>query len=92
MGAIFLMHTFPVRLYLEVTHVLLSGALTGETTMAAKMETTFPVTPVFLVRRPTKVFEMSEVKVEALRCVDFELLPGELIVLLGHRGAANPRS
>ncbi len=39
-------------------------------------------TSVFLVRGLTNVYERGEVKVEALRGVDFELLPGELIVLL----------
>ncbi len=43
--------------------------------------------PVFLVRGLTKVYEMGEVRVEALRGVDFELLPGELIVLLGPSGS-----
>ena len=45
------------------------------------------ITPVFQVRGLTKVYEMGEVKVEALRGVDFELLPGELIVLLGPSGS-----
>jgi putative ABC transport system ATP-binding protein len=44
-------------------------------------------TPVFEVRGLTKVYEMGEVKVEALRGVDFELFPGELIVLLGPSGS-----
>jgi putative ABC transport system ATP-binding protein len=43
--------------------------------------------PVFQVRGLTKVYEMGEVKVHALRGVDFELLAGELIVLLGPSGS-----
>ncbi len=43
--------------------------------------------PVFHVRGLTKVYVMGEVKVEALRGVDFELLPAELIVLLGPSGS-----
>jgi putative ABC transport system ATP-binding protein len=42
---------------------------------------------VFEVRALTKVYDMGEVKVSALRGVDFELLPGELIVLLGPSGS-----
>jgi len=43
--------------------------------------------PVFHVHGLTKIYEMGEVKVEALRGVDFELLSGELIVLLGPSGS-----
>lgn len=43
--------------------------------------------PVFQVRGLTKVYEMGEVKVHALRGVDFELQAGELIVLLGPSGS-----
>jgi putative ABC transport system ATP-binding protein len=43
--------------------------------------------PVFQVQGLTKVYEMGEVKVHALRGVDFELLPAELIVLLGPSGS-----
>ncbi len=43
--------------------------------------------PVFHVHGLTKVYEMGEVKVEALRGVDFELQPAELIVLLGPSGS-----
>jgi putative ABC transport system ATP-binding protein len=42
---------------------------------------------VFHVRDLTKVYEMGEVKVEALRGVDFELQRAELIVLLGPSGS-----
>lgn len=42
---------------------------------------------VFRVHGLTKVYEMGEVKVSALRGVDFDLLPGELIVLLGPSGS-----
>ena len=43
--------------------------------------------PVFQVRSLTKVYDMGEVQVHALRGVDFELFPGELVVLLGPSGS-----
>ncbi|HJW73941.1 MAG TPA: ABC transporter ATP-binding protein [Geothrix sp.] len=44
-------------------------------------------TSVFSVRGLTKVYQMGEVKVEALRGVDLELFPSELLVLLGPSGS-----
>ncbi len=55
--------------------------------MEKKVDPALAGTPVFHVRGLTKVYEMGEVRVEALRGVDFELLPGELIVLLGPSGS-----
>ncbi|MFN7916155.1 MAG: ABC transporter ATP-binding protein [Vicinamibacterales bacterium] len=46
-----------------------------------------PAAPVFVARGLRKVYEMGEVTVEALRGVDFELYPGEFIVLLGPSGS-----
>jgi putative ABC transport system ATP-binding protein len=43
--------------------------------------------PVFTVHGLTKIYEMGEVKVEALRGVDFDLQQAELIVLLGPSGS-----
>jgi len=43
--------------------------------------------PVFSARGLTKVYEMGEVTVHALRGVDFDLLAGELVVLLGPSGS-----
>jgi putative ABC transport system ATP-binding protein len=43
--------------------------------------------PVFAARAITKVYEMGEVTVHALRGIDFELSEGELVVLLGPSGS-----
>ena len=43
--------------------------------------------PVLEARALTKVYRMGEVDVHALRGVDFRLLPGELLVLLGVSGS-----
>jgi putative ABC transport system ATP-binding protein len=43
--------------------------------------------PVFVARDLTKVYDMGEIKVDALRGVDFDLFPGELVVLLGPSGS-----
>jgi putative ABC transport system ATP-binding protein len=43
--------------------------------------------PVFAARALTKVYDMGEVRVEALRGIDFALFPGEFVVLLGPSGS-----
>jgi putative ABC transport system ATP-binding protein len=44
-------------------------------------------TPVLSARGLTKVYEMGEVRVHALRSVDLDLFRGELVVLLGASGS-----
>ena len=43
--------------------------------------------PVFIARGLTKVYQMGEVRVEALRGIDFDLFGGEFVVLLGPSGS-----
>ncbi len=43
--------------------------------------------PVFEARGITKIYDMGEVQVHALRGVDFELYAGELVVVLGPSGS-----
>jgi putative ABC transport system ATP-binding protein len=57
--------------------------------MAQKEQSAIAEDVVFKVSKLTKVYEIGEVKVHALRGIDLELYSGELIVLLGLQGAGS---
>ena len=46
-----------------------------------------PAEAIFTARGLTKIYEMGEVRVQALRGVDFDLYAGEMLVLLGPSGS-----
>jgi putative ABC transport system ATP-binding protein len=60
-----------------------SGSMPATTHVATHV----PRAPVFTARGVTKVYDMGEVTVEALRGVDFDLYEGEFVVLLGPSGS-----
>ena len=43
--------------------------------------------PAFVARGISKIYQMGEVQVHALRSIDLELYEGELVVLLGASGS-----
>jgi putative ABC transport system ATP-binding protein len=54
---------------------------------ATRIVTSYPEEMVFRARGLTKIYDMGEVQVHALRGVDVDLFAGELVVLLGPSGS-----
>lgn len=48
--------------------------------------------PVMTARRLTKTYHMGTVEVPALRSVDLDLYPGEMVIILGASGAGSRHS
>ena len=42
--------------------------------------------PILSARSITKVFDLGEIQVRALRGVDLDIFPGEFVAIMGHSG------
>jgi putative ABC transport system ATP-binding protein len=64
-----------------------SAAAAGRTASAAALTDATAVEAVFRARGVTKIYQMGEVQVHALRSADLDLYAGEFMVLLGASGS-----
>ena len=71
----------------EKRHAWVTEVSAAISNKSAITNPTIRLTPAFVARGVSKVYQMGDVKVHALRSVDLELYDGELVVILGASGS-----
>lgn len=64
-----------------------NAGASGSEAASSRADTLVRGEPVFVARELTKTYHMGDVEVPALRSVNLELYPGELVVILGASGS-----